>query len=895
MHPPAHTDCVPAMEARARASGVESTRIRGKETTALMPRRNLLSLFAEFARFGGDVAVVQRRGYRREKLTYTELYASALFWSHTLAGRSVVPGDRVLLWGPNSAEWVACFWGILLRGAVVVPMDSGASPDFVQRAIKDAGAKLILRDRQQMELPGAPPSMIINGFNDVVERPAHGTDAAVDPGDASTRSTIAEILYTSGTTAEPRGVVLTHGNFLANLEPLERGIDAYRKYERWFHPLRFVTLVPLSHVFGQFMALFVPPLLGAAVVFEPRRNPAEIIRTLKQERATALIAVPRMLDLLHAGIEREFEVQGKSQWLASTFQNAKSRKFLKRAWMFRRIHRRFGWKFWAFISGGAALSNETEDFFKRVGYAVVQGYGMTETASLISLNHPFRATEGSVGKILPGREFKIAEDGEILVRGENVSSGYWEQGALRPAEQQGWLRTGDLGKLDAEGNLHFRGRKKNVIVTPAGLNVYPEDVEAALRKQPGVRDCTVIPFERGGNAEPCAVLLMKDAESPAARAAIESANSSLAEYQGIRMWIVWPEFDFPRTPTGKPRLSVIAARAAQILEGRQDDVAEGVGADFSPPSSSRSALDQLLERFSGTRGGGSRADSQLEEELNLSSLDRVELMSALEERFHVELDETAFANAKTVAEVERILQQPAAWRSEYSYPRWTQREPIRWLRLGVYYALVWPATQILGHPRIVGRENFRSLRGPVLIVSNHITRRADIGLILAALPPQFRHRLATAMGGETLLEMRRPPREWFFARRWAYQLGYWLVTLLFNVFPLPQFSGFRESFRFAGESVDRGYSVVVFPEGEVNNSEDGRMAPFQSGIGLLAENLGTPIVPMRLDGVWQMKREHRRLAHIGEITIRVGAPVTFPPGTSPDEVARSLESLVRSL
>jgi len=895
MFPRAQTGFLASPGGRSTASGVESTHISGKETAALMPRKNLLSLFADFARFAGDAAVIQRRGYRREKLTYKELFASANFWGCALAGRGVVPGDRVLLWAPNSAEWVACFWGILLRGAVVVPMDSAASPDFVQRATKDAGVKLILRDRQQMELPGAPPSILINDFKDVADSLAPTADAGVDPDEASTRSTIAEILYTSGTTAEPRGVVLTHGNFLANLEPLERGIDAYRKYERWFHPLRFVTLVPLSHVFGQFLALFVPPLLGAAVVFEPSNNPAEIIRIIKQEHATALIAVPRMLDLLHAGIEREFEGQGKSQWLTCTLQKAKGRKFLKRAWMFRRIHRRFGWKFWAFISGGAALSIETEDFFKRVGYAVVQGYGMTETASLISLNHPFRAAGGTVGKILPGREFKLAEDGEILVRGENVSSGYWEPGALRPADPQGWLRTGDLGELDAEGNLRFRGRKKNVIVTPAGLNVYPEDLEAALHKQPGIRDCAVIPFDRGGNAEPCAVLLLKDTERTAARAAVESANSSLAEYQRVRMWIVWPDLDFPRTPTGKPRLSVIAARTAQILDGRLENVPESVGADFSPPSSPRSALEQLLQRFSISSGGGARVDHHLEGELNLSSLDRVELLSALEERFHVELNETAFANAKTVAEVERVLEQPAARRTEYLYPRWTQREPIRWLRLAVYYALVWPATEILGHPRIVGRENFHSLRGPVLIVSNHITRRADIGLILAALPPRYRHRLATAMGGETLENMRRPPRNWFFARRWPYQFGYWLATLFFNVFPLPQFSGFRESFRFAGESVDRGYSVLVFPEGEVNNSTTGQMAPFQSGIGLLAENLRIPIVPMRLDGVWQLKREHRRLAHFGEVTVRIGTPLTFPSGMSPNEIARRLESAVGSL
>ena len=870
------------------ASEVKSSPGQSTETKAFMSRRNLLTLFNDFARFAGDVAVVQTRGYRREKLTYVELSARALFWSYALGGRGIGPGDRVLLWSPNSAEWVACFWGILLRGAVVVPMDAAASPDFVQRAIQDAGVKLILRDRQLGELAGAPSSLIINDLKAVSATPEPGPNYEMDPGDASTRSTIAEILYTSGTTAEPRGVVLTHGNFLANLEPLEKGIEEYRKYERWFHPLRFVTLVPLSHVFGQFMTLFVPPLLGAAVVLEPSTNPAEIIRTVKRERAIALIAVPRMLDLVKSGIERHLEGRGQSSWLRRTLEKANGRKFLHRAWKFQRIHRHFGWKFWAFISGGAALSSDTESFFKRMGYAVVQGYGMTETASLISLNHPFRATEGSVGKILPGREFKLAEDGEILVRGENVTAGYWKSGILQPSGEEGWLHTGDLGEVDAEGNLRFRGRKKNVIVTPAGLKVYPDDLENALRLQRGVRDCVVIPFARDGNAEPCAILLMQDSSESAARAAVDGANASLAEYQRIRRWALWPELDFPRTSTGKPRLPAITFRARELLNGQP-----AAQVAIPVPSSGPSAISRLLAVV-GTRQEG---PTRLEQELNLSSLDRVELMSALEEKFHVELNETSFAEAKTVGDVERLLQQPADGynKASYIYPRWAQWEPVRWFRLTIYYALAWPATQILGHPRIVGREHLRRMKEPVLVVSNHITRRADIGLILAALPLRFRHRLAPAMGGESLQRMHRPPRDWFFARRWAYWFGYWLVTALFNVFPLPQFSGFRESFRFAGESVDRGYSVLIFPEGEVNNSEDGGMAPFQSGIGLLAENLGVPIVPIRLDGVWQMKREHRRLAHFGEITVRIGKPVTFAPGTPPDEIARQLESIVKSL
>ncbi|HKV23522.1 MAG TPA: AMP-binding protein [Candidatus Acidoferrum sp.] len=848
-----------------------------------MPRESLLSLFHEFPSFGKSVAVIQRRGYRREKVTYAELHARSISLAQILSKHGIQAGDRILLWGANSAEWIAAFWAILLRGAIAVPMDPAASQDFVRKVVSDASVHFVFCDRKLARFLELLPSLALDDFTNSAASPLSAENEARSATFVPKRSEVVEILYTSGTTSEPRGVVLTHGNFLANLDPLEQGILPYRKYEKWFHPLRFVTLVPLSHVFGQFMALFVPPLLAATIVFESSANPSEMIRTVKQERATVMIAVPRMLDALHAGILRGFEARGETRWLNNKFAAAAGRKFLARAWRFRNIHRRFGWKFWAFISGGAALSRDTEEFFKRIGYAVVQGYGMTESASLITLNHPFRAAEGTIGKALAGCECKLAEDGEILVRGENVASGYWRNGALRQeiGDAEHWLHTGDLGELDAQGNLRFKGRKKGVIVTPAGLNVHPEDVEAAIRKQFGVRDCVVLSRNHEGNAEPFAVLLMEGESSgqqEAARTALAFANATLAEFQRPRQWFVWPDADFPRTPAGKPRLALIAERSAGLNGAARPG---GPGGD----------LRALLAGFSHSVAGS----QELESDLNLSSLDRVELMSALEERYQVELNETAFAEAKSLADVQRLLQRPAARRTEYVYPRWTQHFFSRLLRLGVYYSLVWPATQFLGHPRIVGRENLRSLRGPALFVSNHITRRADIGLILAALPIRFRHRLATVMGGESLERMRRPPGEWFFARRWAYQVGYGLVILLFNVFPLPQHSGFRESFRFAGESVDRGFSILAFPEGEVNNSVDGRMAPFQNGVGILAENLHLPIVPFRLDGVWQMKRQHRRLARFGELTVRIGTPVSFAPQTPPEEIARELQRLVLAL
>lgn len=850
-------------------------------------RNSLVELLNQFDRFGNDRAVAWSRGYRRVSLSYGELKALARNCARSLRFRGIGRSDRVLLWGPNSGEWVAAFWACQLVGAVAVPMDDTTSGEFVAKVAQDAGVKLILSFREKRVVSSAIPTV---GLEDLADGPDGGvstrgvprgtleTSASGNAEPTTERNDLAEILFTSGTTAEPRGVALSHGNFLANLEPIERGVRPYLKYERWLHPLRFVSLVPLSHVFGQFMALFVPPLLGATVVFENSSNPSEILRTIKRERATVLIAVPRMLDLSRGAVEREIDSRGWRKWFDRNFAAAQGQPFLRRAWRFRRIHRLFGARFWAFISGGAALGGETELFFKRLGFAVVQGYGMTETASLISLNHPFNATEGSVGKILPGREFELAEDGEILVRGENVSSGYWEKGQLRQFSG-GWLRTGDLGELDTNGNLKFRGRKKNVIVTSAGLNVYPEDLEAALKKQTGVRDAVVVALERNGNAEACAALLMQHGSNDAV-AAVNAANASLAEYQKIRKWVIWPDVDFPRTATGKPRLAMIAAVARSEEAGGKPGITSGLPAG------------NFLDRY---------RESNLS---SLSSLDRVELLSELEHRYNMEINEEQFSRAESVEDLRRLLDTGGATagvanqrepRATYRYAKWTQTEPVRWIRLTVYYALVWPATQILGHPRVLGRKNLEGVSGPVIVVSNHITRRADIGLILAGLPARFRHRLATAMGGETLVRMRTPPPDWYFVKRWGYKIGYWLVTGLFNVFPLPQFSGFRESFRFAGDSLDRGYSVLIFPEGEVNNSEDGAMARFQSGIGLLAESLSLPIVPMRLDGVWQMKRERRRLAHWGEITVHIGAPVRFPPGAPPEEIAQKLQSIVAGL
>ncbi|MGH9863330.1 MAG: AMP-binding protein, partial [Candidatus Acidiferrales bacterium] len=695
------------------------------------------------------------------------------------------------------------------------------------------------------------------------------------------RGDTAQIVFTSGTTADPKGVVITHGNLLANLEPLEAEIKKYVKYERLVHPLRFLNLLPLSHVFGQFLGLLVPPLLGATVIFQESLNPAEIIRRVKKERVSVLVAVPRLLDALKEKLERDFEASGRLAWFREQLASAAGEHFLRRWWRFRQVHRRLGWKFWALISGGATLDPETETFWSRLGFAVIQGYGLTETTSLVSVSHPFRLSKGTIGKVLPGREVKLADDGEILVRGESIAAGYWQGSAslttkgreLRPVQgEEGWLHTGDLGALDADGNLYFKGRQKNVIVTPEGMNIYPEDLEAALRRQPEVRDCVVMGLARNGNAEPCAVLLLRESEKDDGEGVVQRANATLADFQRIRTHFVWPESDFPRTSTHKPQINVIQQAVEQRLRE---------SASARPPDGS---LTELVARVTGRVAANFSPTAKLETDLNLNSLDRVELLSALEDRFQVDLDETRFSAATTVGELEAMLRQPPVRPSEYHYPRWALHGLVNGLRAVIYYLLVWPATLLLGYPRVRERENLRGLKGPVLVVSNH-TSIVDVGMILAALPARFRNRLAVSVQAEELEAMRRGG--------WLDRLGYWLAVALFNVFPLPRQSGFRESFQFAGECADRGYSVLVFPEGEF--TRDGQITPFRAGIGLLAKNLGLPVVPTRIEGLFELRQADKRVARPGAITVTLGTPVEFPPETEAGTIAHQLEARVKAL
>jgi long-chain acyl-CoA synthetase len=829
-----------------------------------------------------EIAYVNRRGFRTLRWTYRQLAEMAFRFARELEARGIGKGDRVLLWGDNCAEWVGAFFGCMLRGAVAVPMDRIAAPDFAQRVMSDVDAKLVVCSSALTPHAGNRPSMELENLVELIQQ--HSADPYM-PTDFS-RDDTAQIVFTSGTTAEPRGVVLTHGNILASVDPIEREFPKYRKSEWLFHPIRFLELLPLSHVFGQFMGMFIPTLLGGTVHFQDSFKPTDIVTAIKSERISVLVAVPRVVESLKNKLRDDLGAFIEKNW-----DRAEKEHFLKRWWRFRKIRRRFGWKFWAIISGGAALDQNTEEFWRRLGYVVVQGYGLTETSSLISLNHPFKVGRRSIGKVLPGREMKLdPETGEILVRGENVARQYWQGKGLRPVTgEEGWFRTGDLGAMDEEGNLYFKGRSKSVIVTPAGLKVYPEDLEHALRKQPQVRDVVVVGVAKGGNAEACAVLLLNNGGSGST--AVANANQTLADFQKIRRWFVWPDDDFPRTSTQKPKLELIRRAAENQANGSGADptLSQRTRKDGAPDGT----LEELVSNIAG-RHVELKQGAHLENDLNLSSLDRVELMAAIENRYQVDLGDREFSKLNTVADLESLLKKsaPEAKKNDYPYSRWPQSRVVRWIRVLVYHAVTLPYIMVMARPKVIGRERLKDFRGPALIISNHIAQ-IDIGFLMAALPMHLRNRLGVAMQGEKLRAMRYPPKNWFILKRWWEQLQYALTAAFFNVFSLPQRSKYRESFRFAGQLADKGYSVVIFPEGR--RTETGEMSPFRSGIGLLATQLNLPIIPMRIDGLFPFKIAKKHYAPPHAVQVRMGDPVRFEPTADPEEIAKELQRTVAGL
>jgi long-chain acyl-CoA synthetase len=835
--------------------------------------KTLIELLSGMEKLGEREAVLYHDGLRTRRWSYRELLRAIAGVSEELSSRGLCEGDRVLLWGENRPEWVAVFWAAVLRRIVVVPLDFRSSKAFVSRVQADVKAKLLIHgasvEAEGLDLPRLDFEAVSR-----IRSEAPLALESVDP------ETMVQILYTSGTTGEPKGVVHRHRHLAPNLAPIQREIRKYKALARPFQPVRFIDLLPLSHVFGQFAGLYIPALMGGSVAFLKEVHPGAIIETIRRERVSVLIAVPRFLESLRREIERRFDV-GRPPIAAKGFWGA-----LRRFFRYRDVHAAFGFKFWAILSGGARLPLDEEEFWYRLGFALVQGYGLTETSSLVTTNHPLHPTRGSLGKVVGSQEIRLAPDGEILVRGTNVSL---ELFGRKAPQEDDWLHTGDLGEIGADGTLFYKGRKKDVIVGPEGLNVYPPDVESALARDPAVKEAVVLgrPTDRGEVVH--AVLLLRDAGADPS-AIVETVNRELEHHQRIREWTVWPEEDFPRTAsTFKIRRHEVA-RTIEKAGSVRDRAAlpEGV-----------SAVRALVAERLGRSPDEVRASQQLSEELGLSSIDRIELLSSLEERYGVELSEWDMAAVATVADLERVVhreaeisREPAPEREASPLEgivRFARLLPVRLFRRAFLEIAVLPLFR--HYMPLTVEARLESVSGPVIFAPNH-TSNLDTLAVLAALPPRYRNRVAPAVSQDYFLpylEGSGPLRQ-----RISLALQFWLAVLTLNVFPLPQATrGVRRALQFAGRLVDSNYSILIFPEGA--RTPDGRIHEFRPGVGVMAVRLGIPVVPVHIQGLFEVLPAGASWPIPGPLRLRFGAAIPFHETDDFREAAKRIEDEVRRL
>ncbi|MBI1731848.1 MAG: AMP-binding protein [Gammaproteobacteria bacterium] len=802
----------------------------------LAPADNLYSQFAARAqRFASRPAVQFRPRYRSVRWTYGDLANAAQNIAQALLEAGIARSDRVFLYGANSPHWVAAYFGILACGAVVVPLNPQSPAGALDRIRASAEPALLLT------LAGFPwPAQSFTTLS--VERIAggDGRPARGLPGLRTEKAEPAVIVYTSGTTGDPKGVMLSHGNLLANVA----GICQVIPLTETDH---VITLVPLFHMYGQTTSMLYPLFQGSAVTYMQTPSSRAIREALLHTPATFLVAVPEFLQTVMSRLDSRL---------------ARVPGFL-RPLLHRGIRARLSATLHTIISGGAPLDPVIENKWRALGYEVLQGYGLTETSPVLTTNRRSAHRAGSVGIPMPGVEIRIADDGEILARGPNVMSGYYRD--TRRTEEvfsQGWFKTGDAGKVDEDGFLYVFGRRKYMILGPGGENVFPEDIEAELSKVDGVRDSAVVGEEQDGRTVIHAVLLCEGSDG---ERIVGSANANLAPYQRIMRWSLWPEPDFPRSATRKVRKEEVL----RWLRSRELPVPDR--------RAGTTALIRLLADLTRQDAAHITDSTRIVADLALDSLQRIELVSLIEEILNVSIEESVITAATTVADLEALIEQRQGSAAVTTpYPRWSLSGWACALRPWAQAVLFQPWLKPLCRLRVTGAEHLDRIPGPVIFMPNHRSF-LDAPVIVRALPQARRRRIGMAAATSVLYEK----------FRWAVPL----VELAYNSYPFATESGenIKPCLEYTGRLIDDGWSILVFPEGAMNRG-DLAMLPLKNGAGMLAVEMQVPIIPVAILGTEKVLPPDTLIPRgPAEVQVSFGAPVSIPPETGYVQATQIIE------
>ncbi len=801
----------------------------------------------------------------REEISYADLRENISSFAELT---DILPGERVLICSENRPEWVYALYGAWQRGGVVVPVDFMSSVEEILYILKETEPAVVFCSeqtqksvREALQESGVKP--LLYNFDSLIL-----PKAREKPISRSLEET-ALILYTSGTTGQPKGVMLSFKNLLSNIRAIQKvGVAGKRD--------KTLALLPFHHSYPLMVTLLVPLYLGATVVFLERLSSEELLRTLKEHKITILVGVPRLYQLLHQRIMEGLMANpfGKLLFKLSPYMGQGLRRLV-----FKRVHDAFGGSLRYLVSGGAKLPLEVALDLNRLGFTILEGYGLTETSPIVSFNPPQKPKLGSVGVPIEGVYVKISEEGEVLVRGVNVMQGYYK----KPEETQrafkdGWLLTGDLGYIDQEGYLYITGRKKEVLVLSGGKKVNPEELEnlILLEGKGRIKEVAVLEIEGSVKALllPDFELLKREGvlniEEFVRWQVIDKVNQKLPEWKRIRGFRVVKE-ELPKTRLGKLRRFLLP-QIYQSTEAYSKEEQEDPIMNTQEGQAIRSFLHGLTQREV-------KGYHHLELDLGLDSLGKVEFLSFLESTFGVSISEEDLINNPKVQDVVRLVSKGKE-KLELSEVHWKDI-----LLKGKPYQLK-EYTFAFGTGRLVLKTFFKlynrlEVRGlenlpepPFILAPNHASYLD--GFVLACALPQDIALKTYFLGAE---EYFRDPLSAVFGR-------------LAHVITVNLDKRLKESLQKTAWALRLGKVVVIFPEGA--RTRDGRLLPFRKGFAILSKELHVPVVPTAIKGTYQSLSLYDKFPKPAKIEVVFGKPIK-PQGKSYEEIVEETRKEIERL
>ncbi len=860
--------------------------------TAIHAHRDLLELFDAAVRAHRHrVAFRLVEGEREERFTYGETARWAARVASFLARAGVAPRSRVLLVSENRPEWAFAYFGILKAGATVVPVDAVSSEaEAVNIARRSEARAVLLSEKTARDLPGLWKALADAGLSTQVftlAQAMEGDDTApnriVPLAKATSPDDVASLIFTSGTTGQPKGVMLTHRNF-ASLVPKLAGSFDFGVGDG------LLSVLPLHHTFEFSAGLLTPFSRGAEITYLDELTTDRLGHVFETGRITAMIGVPALWSLLHRKITQEFAakpalVEQALRGLMSAHGELRNRRNVNLGkLLFWPIHRRFGGRIKFLVSGGSALPDEVHQAFHALGFDLSEGYGLTEAAPVLTVaTAGNRRTPGTVGKALPGIELRIHHPdadgvGEVWARGPSVMAGYFGD---RPATEatlvDGWLRTGDVGRLDGEGRLSLLGREKDVIIDASGKNAYPDELEELYGAHPLVKELSIVglPDESGGERVAClCVADAKDRRREEVRSELEehfrTVSADLPFYRRVKVLRFW-EGELPRTSTKKVKRPDVVAELQRL------EKLASTGERVRAAPGSTGWLEALVAEVVGRPTSEVTGSSRLVADLGFDSLLLTELSVALETAGVNVREVSDLTGLQTVEDLRKLVassarrgREPEAVKvsaeveaKEIPVPRPVASLGRTLLSFGqkVLYGGVFDV-QVSGEAFIPKNRN-------VLVIANH-TSHLDMGLVKTVLGEQGQRLAALAA------------RDYFFDTplKRAYFENFT------NLIPMDRHGSLRESLRLAGEALHQGYHLLIFPEG--TRSVNGVLQEFKPTLGYLALTYNVDVLPLFIEGTHAALPKGAMFPKRKALSVRIGPPLLV------SELKRRTAGLARS-